>query len=117
MAGQGEAADFAGAAVQDVKQDSFTLLDADRLAASERMSVDRKQFVADLIALGLFLCFLVGSLSHRLQFRDRRAGEKIHRHVAAAAERRLKFLEYEKHLAVVDARIVLRFDIDRAKFA
>ena len=56
-----EAADLACAPIQDVKQHALTLLNADRLAVSQHLPVDREKLVTDFEALGLFLRFFVGS--------------------------------------------------------
>ena len=117
VSGQREAADFAGAGVQDVEQHAFALLHADGLAVPEHLAVDGEEVVADLEALGLFLGLVVGLLAEVLEVLDRLAGEEVHRHVAAAAEGRLELLQHQKHLAVVGAGLVLRLDVDRPDLA
>ena len=105
MARQREAADFAGAGIEHVKQHALALLHADRLAMAQHLAVDAEQVVADFVALRPRVLF-VGLLADLLQLLERRADQHVHRHVAAAAEGRQKFLEHQKYLAVVGARVV-----------
>ena len=112
-----EAANLSGAAVEHVEQDALALLDANRLAVTEHAAVDREQPIADLVTLRLSL--RQGRLHRRFArylelFDSIVRCKKIHRHVAAAAERRREFLEHEKHFLVVAARFVSGLDIDRA---
>src|ERR1700686_2316164 len=102
-----------------MKQDSFSPLDPDRFSVSEHASVDREGPIADLIAMrhtlgergfhgGLalfFECLHLGWRSH-----------EILRHVSAAAEGWLKFLQHEKHLAIVPTRLVPGLDVQRPNF-
>ena len=117
MSRQREAPDLAGAAVQDVKQHAFAVLDADGLAMPEHLPVDREKIVADFVALRLLFCLVVGFLSNLLEFLHRFAGEKVHRHIAAAAEGRLAFLQHQEHLAIVGSGLVLWLDVDRTDLA
>ena len=116
MTGQGQAARFGGAAVEDVQQQPLAGLDADGIAMAEHASVDGEGAVADLIAVRvaagkrsrhrrLAFFFEVGVLP---------AGQEILGHVAPAAERGLKFLERKEDLLVVGARVLFGFDIYRA---
>ena len=84
---------------------------------AEHAAIDRKQVVADLVAVRL-------PARHRRPHRGfaqilKRldaggVGQEIRRHVAAAAERRLEFLEHQEHFAVVTAGLLFRLDVNRA---
>ena len=74
VTGQGEAADFAGARIEHMKQHAVALLDADRLAVTEHFAVDAEQVVADFVS---FLELVVGLLADVLEPFDRVAAEKI----------------------------------------
>ena len=115
VAGQSEAADLGRARIEHVEQHAFALLHADRFAVTEHPAIDAEQLVADFEALGFLLRFLVGRLSHLLQRLERSAGQHVHRHVAAAAERRRKLLHHQKDFAIIGAGVVLRFDVDRSR--
>ena len=114
VAGQGQAADLGGAAIDDVQQHALAGTYADRLAVAEHAAVDRERLVADLIPVrrasgqrGLhrrFAALLQGRVAPvRLQ--------EIHRHVAALAEERIELLQRQEHLAVPGAGLVLRLDV------
>ncbi len=117
---QGQAADLGGAAVQHVQQHVFAGLHADRFAVAEHPPVDGKQAVPDLVAVREAACerglhgALAGGLQHRVG-RCRR--QEIHRHVAAAAEGRLKFLQCQEHFLVVAAGLAPGLDVDRPDLA
>ena len=61
--------------------------------------------------------FSSGLLADLLQLLDGRAGEHVHRHVAALAEGRLELFQHQEDFAVIGAGVVLRLDIDRASLA
>src|SRR5215469_11100482 len=95
MAGQGEAPNFRRAAIQNVKQNAFALFDSNRFAMTKLATVDRKELVTDLVAM--WHAFRKRSLHRSFaglseSFVDGGRRQKILRHVAAAAESRLKFL-------------------------
>ena len=85
MAGKRQAADLPCTGVQDMKQNSLTLLDPDGFTSPEHPAVDRKPFVADFKTLGLLLRIFIRTLSDLLQFGNRLARQKIHCHVTAPA--------------------------------
>src|SRR6516162_874834 len=87
MAGRGETADFTGTGVDNMKHNPIALFHSDRLAVPEHLAVDAEKIVADLVAFRAFELF-VGLPADVLQFFDWGADEKVHRHVAALAERR-----------------------------
>ena len=114
--GKREAANLGGAAVQDVKQDTLAWFHPHRLAMTEHAPVDGEGFVADFVAMrhALGQRSFHAALAAVLELRDCRCRrEEVHRHVAAAAQRRLKFFQGEKDFAVVVAGMLLRFDVDR----
>jgi len=87
---------------------------------AEHATIDRKQAVSHLIAVR----HLPGERRLHARFAGtlergdaRRRRQEIHRHVAAAAERRLELFEDEEHFAVVGAGVALRFDVHRADLA
>ena len=88
MSGEREAAYLARAGIEHVEQHALTVLDVYRFAVTEHPAIDREQAVADLEALGFFLGRPVGRGAHFLQGLDRRARQRVHRHVAAATEGR-----------------------------
>src|SRR5580692_6246544 len=98
-----------------MEQYAFALFDPHRFAAAQHSTVDREGIVPDLESMRR--AFVEGSLhgvlSGILQILDRRRGrQKVHVHIAAAAERRLELLQSEKNLAIVAAGVLLRLDID-----
>src|SRR6185437_15666935 len=116
MAGQRETADFAGTGIEDMKHYTLALLDPDRIAVAKHLAVDAEKVVADFIAFRTFE-LIVRLFADVLQLFDRIAGQKIHRHIAAAAERRQELFEHQKDLAVISARIIRRLDIDRPRLS
>jgi hypothetical protein len=83
----------------------------------EHAAVDREHGVADFEAVRLSLrerrahC----GLARRFQrLVTASASEDVGRHVATAAQRRTEFLQDEKHLAIVGARMLLRLDVHGA---
>ncbi len=113
--GQGQTADFRGAAVQDVEQHALALLHSDGLAASEHLPIDGEGAIANFKAVWHAFgerC-IHGTLARFFQFFYRRGGrEEIHGHVAASAQRGLELFQREKNLSVVGARIVPRLDVN-----
>ena len=96
--GQGQAAGFGGAAVEDMQQHPLTGLDANRIAVAEHPAVDGEPRVTDLVAhVGatgergrhrrFALCFEVGVLL---------TGQEVTGHVSSPAESGLKFLERQE---------------------
>ena len=114
VTGQRETSNFGGAGVQDVKEHALALLHPDGVAVSQHTAINREQIVADLKPFGLLFGLSVGRTPHLLQRRDRSADECLHRHVAAAAESGRELLHHQKDFAIVGARIVQRFDVDRS---
>src|SRR6185312_2067348 len=120
MAGQGEAADLSGAAVQYVKQHALTPLDADGFTVAEHASVDGERAIANLIAVrhafgqrgfhgGFALVFELLHLGG--------GGKEILRHVTTAAECGLKLFEGEEDFAIIVAGLIFGLDVDRSDFA
>src|SRR5579862_4142677 len=118
MAGKREAADFRGAGIENVQQDAFALLDAQRLTVPEHASIDGEGAIADFIAVwhsfrerGFHRGFAGG-----FEVVIGSGGRKeVLSHVAATAERRLEFLEREEKFAVEAAGLMARLDIERAR--
>ena len=117
VAGQRQAANLGGAAVQHMKEDALALLHANGFSVAEHAAIDGEGVVADLVAVRhafgersfhrrLALIF------ERLHAGGRRKG--VHGHVAAAAEGGLEFFQNEEDFAIVTARLVLRLDVDRS---
>ena len=51
MIGQGEASNLRRAAIQNVKQNALPLLDSNRFTMTKHSTIDRKDLVADLVAV------------------------------------------------------------------
>ena len=51
VAGEGQAADLSGAAVEDVEEDAFALFDANGFAVAEHPAVDGEGVVPDFVAV------------------------------------------------------------------
>jgi hypothetical protein len=93
VAGEREAANLTGAAIQYVKQDTLALLDAYRFAMTQHSPIDGEGIVADFVsvrhALGErgFHLPLAGILERgdRLCWR-----EEVHRHITSTTQRGLK---------------------------
>src|SRR6266478_26121 len=120
MSWQGDAANFGRAAVQDVKEHTLALSHAHRFAVAQHATVDGEIAIAHFIAVQHPLRergFHRG-LTSRFKYFDARSGsQKIHRHVAALAERWFELFEDEKHLPVVASRLVSRFYVNRSNLA
>ena len=116
VSGQRQAADFGRASIQDMEQHALASLYADRLAMAQHASVDGEGAVPDLEAVGRALRErgLHRALARIFQalYYGRR-GQEIHRHVTAAAECGLEFLQGQEDFAIIIAGIVLRFDVHR----
>src|SRR5579859_3187265 len=117
MTGQSETANLRSASVQDVEQNSFALLYANRLPMVQHPAIDRKRTVANFESMWLSLC--QGSLHRglallfeRLHTSGRR--KEIHCHVSTLAEGGLEFFQDEKDLAIIITRLMLWLDVDRA---
>jgi len=117
MPRQSNAADLGRTRIEQMEQHALTRLHADRLTVPEHPAIDTEQLVTDLETLGFLLRFLVGGSPHLLQSLDGRAGEHVHRHIAAAAERWRELFHHQKNLAVIGPGVVLWFDVDRPDLA
>ena len=117
MAGKREAANLGGTAVENVKQNALALLHAHRLAVTEHAAVDGEGIVADLVSVrhpfgeGSFHLALAGIFECGNGLRGR---EEVLRHVAATAQRGLKFFEGEEDFAIVIAGVLFGFDVNGA---
>src|SRR5215471_10065269 len=99
-----------------MKQHAFAHLHPDRFALAQHLAVDGKQLVTDLVALRT-VELLIPLFSELFELRDRGPDENVHRHVAAAAERGLKFFEHEKHFPIISACVAGGLNIQRACLA
>src|SRR5580658_1567385 len=99
MPRQGEAADLAGAGIQDMEQHALALFDADRLAVAELFAVDAEKLVADFVAFRTFE-LLVELFADLRQRRNRRSRQRLLLPVAALAEGRRELLLHQKHFAI-----------------
>ena len=117
MSWHGETANLRGASVQNVKENSLAVLDANGIAVAQHPPIDRERAVANFKAMrhALGERRLHGRLSSFLQLLvDGRGREKIHVHVASAAEGRLEFLQDKEDLAVVVSGLVPGLDVNRS---
>ena len=116
VSGQGQAADFGRASVQHMEQHALTSLDPDGLAMAQHPPVDGERAVPNLEAMrstlrerGLHRA--LASISEGAYHRCR--GQKVHRHITAAAVGGLEFLQGQKDFAIIIAGVVFRFDVHR----
>ena len=116
VSGQRQAADFGRASIQHMEQHALASLYPYGLAMTQHPPVDGEGTVANLEAVRGALRKrgfhrALASILEGSVYRCR--GEKIHRHIAAAAERGLEFLQGQEDFAIVISRMVLRFDVHR----
>src|SRR6185437_14654483 len=120
VTGEGEATDLRGAAVEDVKEDSLSTPDSDRLTEAKLATIDGEDTVADFESLlhPARKSRFHGCLTLRLESRiKRRRREKVERHVSSLAEEGLKFLQRQKHLPVKRAGIMRGLYVERSDFS
>jgi hypothetical protein len=103
VTGKRQTANLRGAAIENVKQDALALFDANGFAVPEHPAVNGEGFVADFETLG----HAFGERGFHRRFPGIFEGlyfaggrEEVHVHIAAAAELRVEFLQYQKHFAI-----------------
>ena len=120
VARKSQAANFGGAAVEDVEEDALAGFDANGFAVAEHAAIDGEGPIADFEAVRhafgqrRFHCGFAGLPKGFVRLARRK---KILCHVAAAGEGGLEFLQSEEHFAVVTAGFVAWLDIDRSDLA
>src|ERR1700730_18426732 len=110
MSRQRQAPNLGRAAIQNMKEHAFTLFHPHRLAVAQHATIDGEITIAHFVAVWHPLRkrgFHRGLASRFQFFESRSRGEKVLRHVTTLTEGRLELFEYEKHLPVVAARLVL----------
>ena len=120
VTGEGEAANFCGAAVEDVEEQAFAGFDSDGIAVAEHAAIDGEGVVADFETVRHAFgkrSFHGGFANGLERFVARIGSEEVHVHIAATAEGRLEFLEGEKDFAVVIAGRRNGFDVNGADLA
>src|SRR5499427_6188906 len=113
---QRQAANLCRAAVEHVKEHALPTLDAYRFSMAKHASVDGERAVAYLVTMrhAFGKRRLHRGLTLLLELRILSCGrQNVHRHIAAAAERGLKLLERQEHLAVIPPWILFWLDINR----
>ena len=115
VAWESEAADLAGAAVEDVEEDALALFDAYGIAVSQHAAVDGERIVANFVSVrhaqgeGRFHCGLASVFQFGYGLSG---GEKVHGHVSATAQGGLELLQGEEDFAIVVAAVLFRLDVD-----
>ena len=120
VAWQGEAPNFRGAAIQNMKKNALALLDSDRFAVAKHATVNGKEPVTNFVSVRHALgerSFHGGFASFLESFVCFRRRQKILRHVATAAESRLEFLQNKKNFAIIAAWIFVRLDVNGSNLA